>query len=501
MKKLFDMKLLKFIGIVTTITMFVAHGFCYFNILYSHDSLNIFHAGYYGDSLGIGRFLIPVWTFLRGSYYPPIIIGVLSTIFMIFTIYYICKLFEIKDKILILLITLLTCTCSTITLLNATYINYADMYIFCILLNVISVYLIRKNNKLSYLAIITLLITFAIYPAYLSVTLGLYIGMLIKDLSNDKNKKEIFKEGIKCMLITIVSLIAYIILNKLLLRILNYNLSHVTNSISNALNYSNLGTLTLGIKQTYSKYFEYLFKPHTFHKTLYLILNIVLIVIAIYNCIKIIKNKNLKKQNFFLILLLCLILPFILNIIYFITVGVTHELMIFGINITYVFIILLLSDKTKLNKAAYMFLMIIAFCNIVYSNQVYEKKNLELKATISTMNRVIYKVENTDGYEVGKTPVVIIGSLNNGPLAIKQPGFDYEAVGLFGSFSTTYHKNYYRFIKYYMGHPINIVDKEDTESKTAKEFASKYEVQKMPFYPNEGSIKMIDDYLIIKFSN
>ena len=82
MKKI-DKKLFKLIAIQTTIFMLIAHGFCYLNILYSHDSLNIFHSAYYGDSLAIGRFLIPVWNYIRGPYYPPLLIGILSIIFFI----------------------------------------------------------------------------------------------------------------------------------------------------------------------------------------------------------------------------------------------------------------------------------------------------------------------------------------------------------------------------------------------------------------------------------
>ncbi len=505
MKKLsrkIDLPLLKYVAIVTAIIMLVAHGFCYFNMLYSHDSMNIFHAGYYGDSLGIGRFLIPVWTFIRGPYYPPVIIGALSTIFMILMIYFICKLFDVKNKLTILVMVLLLCTGLTITLLNATYINYADMYIFSLLLNVIAVYLIRKKGAISLLSIAILIISLGIYPAYLGVTLGLYIGLLIKDLVNDKNKLDVFKEGIKCIVIVAVSLIAYMIINKVILYILHFNLSDGYNSITNALNFDSFGALITCIKDTYSKYFEYFFKPHTFHRTIVYILNIVVVLIAIYNSLKIMKEKKVKTGNLVFIILLLLILPFALNIIYFITAGMTHELMIYGINITYVFIVLLVANnKSILNKIAYISLMFIAFCNIIFSNQVYEKKEMELESTINTINRVIIEAENTKGYERGKTPVVIVGNINNGSLAVKHEKFDYQVVGLITPFATTYHRTYASFISYYMGNSMNIVDKKDSMSKTANIFAAKKEVQEMPTYPKKGSIKMVDKKLVIKFSN
>ena len=91
--KKIDFNLLKYVAFSTIIIMVIAHGFRYFNLFYSHDSLSIFHSGYYDDSLGIGRFLIPVWTFIRGEYYPPFLIGTLSIIFMVMINYFICKIF------------------------------------------------------------------------------------------------------------------------------------------------------------------------------------------------------------------------------------------------------------------------------------------------------------------------------------------------------------------------------------------------------------------------
>ena len=126
---------------------------------------------------------------------------------------------------------------------------------------------------------------------------------------------------------------------------------------------------------------------------------------------------------------------------------------------------------------------------------------MEFDLTISTITRVITRVEEIEGYEVGKTPVVIIGDLNKGSLAIKKENLDYDTTGLGGTFATTYNRSYYRFINYYLGYPMNIVDKNDAESTIAKELSNKDEIKQMPCYPNEGSIKMVEGYLIIKFSN
>ncbi len=503
LKECIDFKLLKYISIITIFIMIAAHGFCYFNLLYSHDSLNIIHKGYYSDSLEIGRFLIPAWNFFRGYYYPPVVIGILSIIFMIAIVYFISKMFNFKEKKHIFLITIILCTCTTLTLLNATYINYSDMYLFTFLLNVLAAYFIRKKSRLSLIAIIMLVVSFAIYPSYLGVVLGIYIGLLLIDLFNNKNWKDVLKEGIRFVIYVIISLIIYAICNKLLLKIFSIDLNNNYNSINNVLSFSSLTEMFECIKNTYINYFNFLFYPHTFHRTVVLILNVIIVLISIFNAVVLIKKNKLKKANIILILLLCLIIPFSLNIIYFISGGVIHELMIFAINITYIYFVWLLSnnnDKKILTKIVYGAFFIIACLNVIYSNQMYEKKKIELDSTISTMNRVILQIENVEGYEMGKTPVVIIGDLSSGPLAIRKEYLDYDVAGQNSTFVTTYNRNYYRFIKYYMGYPINIVDNDKGASPLAMELSNKEEIKNMPCYPDKESIKMIDGYLIIKFS-
>ena len=132
---------IKFISVITTLYMLMSHGYVYFNQIFSHDSMKIIYWGEWlmYDTVEIGRYIIPLYLLIRGKYYPPFLIGILSIIFMILLIYYLVKIFDIKNKINIALLTGILSTSCTITLLNATYIEYSDMYILSFLLTIISV--------------------------------------------------------------------------------------------------------------------------------------------------------------------------------------------------------------------------------------------------------------------------------------------------------------------------------------------------------------------------
>ena len=98
----------------------------------------------------------------------------------------------------------------------------------------------------------------------------------------------------------------------------------------------------------------------------------------------------------------------------------------------YLFAIILIDDldKHSVTKKIQIFLLFLLLLNnIIYSNQLYLKKDLEFKSTLSVMTRVIDRIEQTEGYEVGVTPIAIVGDLNSSALSVKRFGFS-EIVGI-----------------------------------------------------------------------
>ena len=192
-KKQFKANNMKFISIITTIFMFMSHGYVYFNQIFSHDSMKIIYCGDWllYDTVEIGRYIIPLYLLIRGKYYPPFIIGILSIIFMILIIYYLVKLFDIKNKTNIAVISGILSSSCTITLLNATYIEYSDMYILSFLLAIVSAYLLLKSKmKLRIpLSILLLVISLGIYQTTIPIFVSLIIIYTILDIVKKENMK------------------------------------------------------------------------------------------------------------------------------------------------------------------------------------------------------------------------------------------------------------------------------------------------------------------------
>ena len=501
LKAIIDKDKAKTIIIYTLIFMILAHGFCYTNTLFSHDSMRTFFWNSY-DTIKIGRYLIPLFVLIRGKYYPPLLIGTFTYIYIIIIIYLIVELFSIKKKKNIIITSGILSTASTLTLLNATYILDSDLYMFAFLLATIGAYIWRKYKYGYIIAIIPVLLLLPIYQAYICCFTGLVSLLVLKDLLENKKIKDICKNTGYAIITTISSMILYAISLKLVNHILNIELRNSYNSVSAVGKFSGIQEIFDLLIGTYRQFFYYITHPSTYYSLLVCIFNISLIIITLYVCIKkLLKNKNKDKmKRVLLFVIIILLIPFIFNFIYFLGKGVEHQLMIYPFFLLYIFVIMSTED-TFIKKKIYPVIVtiissIIILSNIIYANQCYLIKYLNTNTTLTTVNRIIDRIEQTNGYEIGKTKVTIIGNLNYGPLKTNRKEINVNDPGMADNFGLTYYETNKQYFENYLAYPINIISKEDMEK-----ISKKQKVKDMPCFPDKDSIQFIGDTLVIKVSN
>lgn len=499
--KFIDFDNLKFISICTIIIMIIAHGYCYFNMFFSHDSLRIFHWGsnLTLDSVAIGRYLIPIYLLFRGKFYPPLLIGVLSILFMIIINYLIIDLFKIKNKISCLVIIGIFCTMSSLTLLNATYINYSDMYLLALMLSVLSVYLIR-NFKYGYLfGIIPLVVSLGIYQSYLSIFIGLIMLLIILDIFNGSGFKDNFNLVFKSVITCIVSLGVYYILYKVILSVTSISMSQDYNSVSQVGNINGIRNMINLFFNTYVSFINFFIKPSIVHSNIFGIINILILLFIVFMIIyNLIKVKSSLINNILVLVIICL-LPFFINVMYFLTNGVVHELMISAFFLIFIFGIKLI-DLTSIKYVKYFIILFIVIIvnSIIYANQVYLKKELNFYNTLTTMNRVVDRIEKMDDYNLN-TPIVFVGTLNHGDLGGERVNFDNKSVGLIDNFSTTYYDTYRNYFNYFLNYPVKVIEEADVKKYINDDIVK--EVNDMNCFPYKDNMRVIDGILYIKLSN
>lgn len=505
-------KVLKNSFIYTVIFGIIAHGYCFFNVFLSHDS-TIFIQNDILWQIKIGRFLHPIAYILRGNYFVPWLIGIISMFFVAITSYLIIKTLQIKSKSGIILTCAILITNSTITCLNATYIHETDIYMASLFFAVFGIYLLRNYKKGYIFSIILFFISLGLYQSFLNVIIFLAMLLIYIDLLNGENFKKEIKLGTKYVLTILVSLIMYYIGIKISTKIFNVSLYDGYNGLTAVGNYASIKNILKSIYITYLKVASFIIKPLGYNSIIMLISNIIIIISCIYMNIKIVIKNKIKKKELLLLIILALLIPFGINIICFISQGVEHGLMIYSFFLLYVFAIYIKEKYTEKFKIKNIYnsiknyktiitcglitpmLILIIYNLCIYSNQTYYIKQNVYQNTLLTLNRIVYSIENLGGYEIGKTKVVFIGDLNNSELAKPYDKYNLRGIGTNSSFSVTYKGTYDFFINGIMHIKMNVCD----ENKT-KEYIKNNDVSNIKPYPAKDSIKLIDDTVVVKLS-
>ncbi len=494
---------------------FAAHAFRFFGTAFSHDSTYLYQ-DMAAWQISLGRFLQPVYLLLRGKLCVPYLIGMFSLVWLAAGICVIIHLLDIKSKVSIALICGILSVNAVLSLSFASYLPWCDIFTLSFFLSVLSVYLQRRFRFGFLYGTVPLAAALALYQSYFETAVFLSLILLIKDCFDGLERKQIIVRALKALSSLLLSLLLYYVCLRVVLSATQIDLTTAANGITGVGDYSSVPILHL-IKKTYLFAFESYLNPPTFHPTVAAVLNIAVMLFSLVWVYKISIEKKLPKRNIIFLSLFLLAIPFGMNVVYFISKGFKHELMTFSFYLLFV-LALFLQDYSQANPKAVKadapakrtvvrlhvsryFLMVcvglLVLNNIIFANHLYLKKQLEYETTLATLTRVIDRMEQTDGYIVGQTPVAIIGSLNDSQITAERPGFDYiDAIGMSSQFSVTYVGTYAQFFQNVLGYPINLI----INPQILEQLAESMEVLAMPSFPNSGCCTILDGTLIMKLS-
>ena len=138
-------------------------------------------------------------------------------------------------------------------------------------------------------------------------------------------------------------------------------------------------------------------------------------------------------------------------------------------------------------------IIVISWANVKTANAAYTKKELEYQQTLSLMTRVVERMETTEGYIPGETPVAFIGRLD-----FEKRDYFADLYNINGQkyLSTISSENYVAcYFDYVLHRPLNIVN-----ARTRDEIAEMDEVKEMAYFPDVTCIKMINGTLVVKMN-
>lgn len=485
--------------IITSVFIFglIAHAYSYLNPIFSHDSLvSLCQLNDIGFKISLGRYVQPIFMMFRGLIVVPWLIGILSLLYISIATYFIVKMLEIKNNIIIIAFCGILTTNISITLTNATYMQESDMFMLSLALASLSVYILRVFKLGCIWGVIPLVLAVGLYQAFYQSAIAIIMILFVKDIFDNKNK-EAYIHLIKGGAMVIAGVLIYYLLNLLVLQMSGIHPSDGYNSMDTG---RFLSSSPIILKYIAHRTIEKIIPCKSLISGNYFAISSVfnLVFFATIFIVFVTVLKSLKINTYCKILFVSIIglMPWCINSVLFLTKNVIHDLMEYSVFFIFILALYILdyNRNRTLNIIAFIAMSAILLGNIVFANKLYLKKDFEYHSTLSFITRVIDRIEQTDGYIPGESKVLFLGHFNDSPTLQSRPGFE-NVVGVGTSFNSSYSITYSAppYFKYILGYNIVIVREKDI----IDDFSNRLEVQLMPRFPAMESVKKIDDVIVV----
>ena len=339
------------------------------------------------------------------------------------------------------------------------------------------------------LAAVLLCLSLGIYQAYITLSASLYVVYFIRQSMDAENSVgDILKKGAFCILSMALSLALYFAVNKLVMR---FAVTEYNSYASAAMN-TDLNSLLRGLRVAITAFFGYFYKGyyHLAPTKLSMLVHIAALLLSAAAAVLWLMNSADRGRKLLFLALLA-VFPVSVNCIYIIS-SQRHTLMLLGFTSVYVLMLCLVerADIKWIKSALSVCLALILTCNIFYANRIYLKMKLEYEEAYSFYSGLISRVKSTEGYDAD-TMLIISGDAAEKNLVYHSDEIDTsDIVGLMEGLLNIYSR--YDFIKYYVGYDYNPIDWDGWG-----ELDKMDEVNKMPLYPYDGSVKKFGDFMVV----
>lgn len=200
-----------------------------------------------------------------------------------------------------------------------------------------------------------------------------------------------------------------------------------------------------------------------------------------------------RAVNLICVVFCLLLLPLVSNLSCLLSGGQSHQLMYYAVWMMDLLALLLLGDvhHKPLTVLCAALTGVLLLGGVQTANGLYVRKQIEQNAAVSTMTRVLDRLEHTESYVPGETEVVFLGI----PAPAKIDAFA-DTYRLTGSTKTSpiSHEPYYEsFFRYLLPADIRLCD----EARRA-EVITHIDASALSVFPAEGSLTWIDGSIAVR---
>lgn len=468
----------------------------------------------YGSGDYLGRWFLKYIHPLGSSYSMPAVHGMLFIIFLSLSACLVLAILDLHTTTAAILVPALMVTfpsvACTMTFMFMAHTSGMAIFMICL-----AVYLLRKY-KWGWLPCAVLLIcSLGVYQSYISIAIALMLMGMISDMLSGKDFVTTVKRGILCVVVLFAAVGIYM----WLCHVFYPNIDNETYG-----GIGNMGNIAVSqmprlIARCYKRFLEYfIWKPFAFMSKTMQQMNILTCVLAVvFGIYHIVKGKMYRRAlDCILYCILCLFMPLAVAFVYFMAPDAPFSMvMLYAYVMIYITVIMLWEKAISywqkeqsikwrgivsrvLAWAMVLCIMVSCYCNYLISNTAYMRMEISYERVTSYFNRIIERVEATDGFQNGDK-VAMLGEfyyLDN-PSPAELGGFYTEqlrtmdGVALENGLITSGVRN--NFIETFIGFDMtNLSETEKNEIMESQIY------QQMPVYPAEGSIRKIEDIWIVK---
>lgn len=492
----------------------LSHGFIFFNNISYHDGIVAVYG--IGNTIELGRWSLWLMEKLMqmtvdGIYAVPLFNGVMTMAFIALAGMLIVHIVRIENTLSAVYVGTIMIVFPVVTSTFA-YMFTAPAYGLALFLNVLVVYILTEKQNIFRLCLCVGILGFAlgIYQAYFAVSVTLFIISLIVDILDNifLKSKDVVLKGIWYLGTLFGGIVFYLLTTKLVLRVVDLDLIEYQGM--KELGKLDFKVLVSRIRQAYR---NLSINPNwnginnsPFLK--YLVWGICIITACLI--IAIIARSIICGLNKILFIVLLGILPVGVNLIYMMSTSdgyVVHTLMRYPLIFVYILPVVLmermhlLNIKKKENKnigdgkcVLWGMLWIVSCCYIYLNNVAYLKVSFLHAETVAYYTVLIAEIKGVEGYR-DEMPVVYVGenliedktNYQWSPLfnQIVIDGYNQDLRAFINDYGwRRFMERYCGYLPYEMRADINELP----------------EIEMMPCYPDYGSIKVVNDKVIVKFS-
>ena len=475
----------------------MTHIFMLTNKLPNHDDINqIFDSMHRPES---GRWFLFFPASISSTFSLPWLNGLLCILYISLSAAIVVKCLNIKSLFGSVLIGGVMITFPTVCA-TLSYMNSSDGYFFALLLACIAVYLTDKYSLGFLPGGVLMMLSMGIYQAYFPFAAALAVSILLKTIITTKPQTPpptiFWVKTSKFLALLTIGILLYMVVTKAIPTELS---SYMRIDSMGSIQLSELPLMIIG---SYQNIFNFFFVDSML-SDIFAMRYLLAVAMLLGFCLPIFIHK-LYLSKFYLAFYLILIisLPLACNLIYIMSSSFTpHVLMVYGFTMI---IITIISLSETLTSSSTFALWIVSFLSVVLifdyavlSNQAYFKLHMAYEQGFAYSNRLLSRIEGLEGFS-DDNHVYFVGVPSVPMDATPEYPTLNKLTGIIDDIPSYY--SYAYFLRFYMGSTLDITLTHYYKTDEDAELLSSFELDDMPIYPNDGSIKKTDNNIVIKFS-